>query len=237
MYKIVLTDLQKKYNIKPIDIAYYQIAIDDSFNKDKTILTLVKREDYFVLDIALDFNYSEKYYISGKYEYEDGVMTEWSEPVVITRNSLKVVYEDMIIKPPKIELIGSLEQLKYGGYIIKANGFRCVNGDARHTATDYIIKDYAGRTLWSSLNDKEHLYNIKVPDNVLQGIDPYYIYVRFVTDRGTSPWRRVKVSTDSIQIPENISCDEKIKYYEQYIVRLLKELALTEICKTLDYST
>ena len=236
MYKIVLKDLQEKYNIKPIDIAYYQIAIDQSFSKDKTILTLIKKDDFFTLDIELDFNYSNKYYVRAKYEYEDDTETDWSIPVIITENSLKILYEDIVIKPPIIEVNGTLEQLKYGGFTIKAKGFKVKNGTAKHIATDYIIKDFANRTIWSNMDDIINLYSVKVPEGIIQGIDPYHIYVRFITDRRHSSWRKTTISLKDLEIPDNITCEEKLKYYDKYINRLLQELALTEICKSIDYS-
>ena len=235
MYKIVLNELKEKYNIKPIETAYYQIAVDESFSKDKTILTLVKRDDFFTLDIELDFEYSNKYYIRGKYVYIDGDESDWSTPVMITKNSLKILYEDILIKPPVIEIDGTLEQLKYGGFTINVKGFRVENGTAKHVATDYLIKDFANRIIWSDINDNKNLYSVKVPEGIIQGIDPYHIYVRFVADRGYSAWRKVTVSLKGLEIPNDITCEEKLKYYDKYINRLLQELALTEICKNIDY--
>ena len=235
MYKIILNEIKEKYNVKPIDVAYYQIAVDQSFSKNKTILTLMKYDNYFTLDIELDFSYRNQYYIRGKYEYEDGTETDWSTPVVITKDSLKIFYEDIIIKPPVIEIDGTLEQLKYGGFTINVKGFKVENGVAKHIATDYVIKDFANRIIWSSMNDKNNLNSIMVPNNVIQGIDPYHVYCRFVTDRGYSSWRKVTISLKGLQIPDNMRCEEKIKYYERFINRLLQELALTEICRSIDY--
>jgi len=202
---------------------------DDPNGKNLIFEKLVDTKMLTTLYVDMELDDSKTYYVQTKLYFKDNngniKETPWSKLIPITNSEINNATTDELIKPPVISLDRNPNYVPTGNFNIMTSTYTDIRPDRAHDSTDWLIVDANGNTVWSSLNDKEHLTSIIVPKSTLEPEQTYFIKVRHKNNYNEySPYGTMQIRTVN---EENPPVEYRTDMYEE----------LTKIVATTIYMT
>jgi len=182
MFKITITKNNASLN-KLVHYATSWRLYDDIEGKNLIYEKLISTKMLNVLYVNKDLDEDKTYYVQTKLYFKDNngkiKETPWSKLMPVSTGDLNTATTDELIKPPVISLDRNPNYVPSGNFNIMISTYSDVRPDREHKSTDWVITDRNGETVWSSMDDEDHLTSIIVPDNTLEPEKTYYIKARY----------------------------------------------------------
>jgi len=164
-----------------------QIASEPSFNSSVMLIDDVKNTTELlraVIDLPLGVN--DKYFVRDRLWFKDSKgnekSTNWSKPIIVTKNMDGFSINNTIIGTPKLSVDFNKDDAPLGGFEVTSDKYMLFKGIGEHKYTDWIIEDLLGNVVWSRKKDGYNLYSIKIPDCTLEQNKTYVLKCRYVSD-------------------------------------------------------
>jgi len=194
MFKITIPPLINGNNYKVSKVRYI-IASDPSFNN--VIEDVTKEQDIYEYITELDFINNNIYYVRVIFHFTDGTQSNPSKPIVVTKDSNGVLLNNNIIKTPVLTIEEDINNTPLGNFRITTSPFELVAGNGIHKYTYWEIRDMFNNLVWSRHKDSSNLYNIWLPDNILEPNKAYILKAKYVTNTGGhSNWGRLYIKSN-----------------------------------------
>lgn len=188
-----------------------QVSNDPSFTGVNLLINDIENEvDLLSVIIDLPLTVNDKYYVKDKLHFKDRSgnkkETNWSKPIIVTKNMDGFTVNNTIIGTPKLEVNFNKNDAPLGGFNITCDEYNLFKGVGTHKYSDWVIEDIVGNTVWKREKDGYNLTSIKIPDCTLERNRTYIIKVRYIsTTNMNSNYGKLIICTNDYYM--NNSCD------------------------------
>jgi len=182
------------------DPQFKNLLVDDQ--KDKDNLT----EITFDLPLTKD----DKYYVRVKMHFDDDSETDWSKPIIITKDMDGFSVSNTIIGTPELSVDFNPKTCPLGGFTVNASDFILFTGTGSHRFTDWRIEDINGKLIWERKNTT-NLTSIRIPSRLLTPGKTYIIKARYRSDTNAySNWGKLIVNTIGVGVSPDFEFNEEV---------------------------